>query len=77
MTTKILSATTAPSLPEEPQSRREIDAEHAACSLTHLDYIQDMVSELQRMSQQQGWHVLVAALDVVILAAAQQKRLIR
>jgi hypothetical protein len=62
---------------EERQSGGEIGARSTESAHTHLDYIQDLVSELQHMAQQQGWHVLVAALEIVILAAKQQKRLIR
>jgi hypothetical protein len=62
---------------EKPQPDERAEAEVAASALTHLDYIQDMVSELQRMAQHQNWRILVAAFEVVILAAAEQKRLVR
>jgi hypothetical protein len=62
---------------EKPRPDEGAEAEIAASAHTHLDYIQDMVSELQRMAQHQNWLILVAAFEVVILAAAQQKRLVR
>lgn len=48
------------------------DLEHA-----QLDYLADMLLELKHIASQSRWHILVAALDVTLLAAQQQKRLIK
>jgi hypothetical protein len=48
------------------------DLEHA-----QLDYLADMLLELKNIASQSRWHIVVAALDVAILAAHQQNRLIK